>query len=661
MVRPPRQAYGFNSGGLVLRKKFLKINIDQRGGNGLFPESMDYPSLPSWPLALIITAGGLSAAVAQATEADLPSAELDLPGLTVIEPTIGEPTPVTSFAMPVSLLRYEPRVDIQRRGAAETQSDVTVRGSTFEAIGFSVGAAPLFDPQTGHYFAEIPVSPQMLTGPHLYTGSANAWHGFNATTATIGYGWRPVEQRGRVEGLLGTNETYGGILYQGLVFPEESILAGWAIDGEIALIESDGARPRGDSSLERYTIRAQHRSALGQTDLFGGYQAKFFGWPNLYTPFSPRESENLQTTFVTLNHRLERDGDGFAEGALSFRRNKDEYQFNRDNPTNLFQHETRFASVSVIGREETDRYFVNYRALGAYDEITSNSLRFGRFNSRTYGKIGAVPGIIREAGDADRWFFGAGGFFEGSDRDGGRFSPQTRLAYEQNLPERRYTYYTEYSEASRFPAYTTLNSARAGLFGGNPDLGRELARQVEVGLTAESPRVAWQTALFYREDRDLADWVFSPGALNARRAVPVAIDTIGWETFLTLPFEGGRLTVGYTFLSKDESYGEENVLGSFYALNYPEHRATVGGDWRPFGGLLLRGDLEYRRQQENALRNDGGRDAFLAVLGANASVPHIDGLEVAITVENVFNTHFQEVPGTPGIPRQVLLSVAYHW
>lgn len=604
-----------------------------------------------------------SASLGAAGDTATPEAgvEIDLPGLQVVEHAIGEPNPVSTFAMPVSLLRYEPRVDLQRRGSAEKQADVSVRGSTFEAVGFMVGAAPLFDPQTGHYFAEIPVSPQMLNGPWLATGAENAWRGFNSTTATVYYGWRPIEQRGRAEAFAGTNQTWGGHLYQGIVLPEEGWTRGWALDGEIAYSETDGARPRGDASMERYTIRAQHRGGVGQTDLFAGYQAKFFGWPNLYTPFSPAESENLQTTFLTANHRIEREGDGFLEGAASFRRNKDEYQFNRDNPTNLFQHETRFSSVSLLGREEGDRLFLNYRAFAGHDEISSNSLRFGDFNSRTYGQLGLIPGVQGEFSEQATWSLAAGGVLSGSDRDGGRFSPQARAEYTQHLEERRYLWYLEYAEAARFPAYTTLNSSPTGLFGGNASLGRELARQYEVGLQAESTRLAWQTAVFYREDRDLADWVFRPGALNARRAVAVDVDTLGWETFVTIPLPDGRLTAGYTFLGKDENYREEGILGSFYALNYPEHRATLGGDWRLIPSLTFRGDLEYRRQKENPLRTGGGRDAFLAVVGLTYAVPQVSGLELGVTVDNVFNSSFQEVPGTPGIPRQALVSAVYQW
>src|SRR5215210_6819489 len=78
---------------------------------------------------------------------------LSMPGVTVYSPRIANQSPAGTFAMPVSALRYEPRVDIQARNLAEGQADVTIRGGIFENTGFQVGSATLVDPQTGHYFA----------------------------------------------------------------------------------------------------------------------------------------------------------------------------------------------------------------------------------------------------------------------------------------------------------------------------------------------------------------------------------------------------------------------------------------------------------------------------------------------------------------------------
>ena len=124
-----------------------------------------------------ITAFAVTAAHAQ-------SADRVLPELTVYSPRVANQSPVATFAMPVSALRFEPRVDLQTRNFAEGQADVTIRGGIFENTGFSVGAVSLFDPQTGHYFAEVPISPAMLRAPEIITGADLSLRSTNATSAS---------------------------------------------------------------------------------------------------------------------------------------------------------------------------------------------------------------------------------------------------------------------------------------------------------------------------------------------------------------------------------------------------------------------------------------------------------------------------------------------
>jgi vitamin B12 transporter len=74
----------------------------------------------------------------------------ELPDYATYSEQVANQTPVASFAMPVSGLRFEPRVDVQSRNLAEAQADITIRGGIFENTGFKVGAVSLYDPQTGH-------------------------------------------------------------------------------------------------------------------------------------------------------------------------------------------------------------------------------------------------------------------------------------------------------------------------------------------------------------------------------------------------------------------------------------------------------------------------------------------------------------------------------
>ena len=94
-----------------------------------------------------------------------------LPTLTVQGQETANVRPVTTYESPISNLDFDPRVDMQSRNMAEAQGDVSIRGGTFENSGVQVGSATLLDPQTGHYATELPIAPEMLGEPRVYTGA----------------------------------------------------------------------------------------------------------------------------------------------------------------------------------------------------------------------------------------------------------------------------------------------------------------------------------------------------------------------------------------------------------------------------------------------------------------------------------------------------------
>ena len=125
----------------------------------------------------------MAAALAGAARAQDESATL--PPVVVYSPSVANQAPAAAFSMPVSVLRYEPLLDIEPRNMAEAQSDVTIRGDTFENTGLQLGALSIFDPQTGHYLTELPVAPAMLGAPGLLTGPDHAERTLDSTVGSV--------------------------------------------------------------------------------------------------------------------------------------------------------------------------------------------------------------------------------------------------------------------------------------------------------------------------------------------------------------------------------------------------------------------------------------------------------------------------------------------
>ncbi len=590
---------------------------------------------------------------------------VELPAYRVDSPRVALQEPATTFAMPVTALRYEPLADVEARNLAEAQADVTIRGGIFENTGFRIGGAALFDPQTGHYFAELPIPPAMLSAPRVLTGADNAVAGFNANVGTIAYDWQRLRPRGEVTVSAGEFASARGSLYVAGVAaaPVAGLIAG--ADAEFSRSVSDGSVPFGDHRFTRDAVRLQLAGPATQTDVFVGYQEKFFGWPNLYTPFNSDESENLKTVLVALNHRRVWGAGDWLEAAAFWRRNRDDYRFNRLAPVGPvlpFLHTTWTNGVALSGHDDLGAWAFGFDAEVLADDLQSTSLVYGRFHSRTYVKLGFTPEKTWGLGAGRQLTVRAGATFDDTNRDRAAWSPLAEIALAEARPaggRRRLT--VSYAQTSQVPTYTALNSSpTAGLFRGNPALGRSTSHDVEFG--GEAGRGGWQAraAVFYRRDDHLVDWTYRAG-VTARTANPVDLGTTGAEAVLRWSGPRFEFVLGYTILRKRADYGPAPVTASFYALNFPRQRLTAAVVARLGHGLELRMDNQARIQEPNTLRVIGGDRAVLSSLGLFYRPPRLAGLEFSLQVDNLWDSDFQQVPAVPAARRETSAGMAYRW
>ena len=586
-----------------------------------------------------------------------------LPAVTVYSPRVANQAPTATFAMPVSALRFEPRVDLQSRNFAENQSDVTIRGGIFENTGFKIGAVSLFDPQTGHYFAEIPVAPAMLGAPHILTGSDLAAGSMNATAGGVAYDWRPIQTMGTA--MVGGGE-FGLTMaefYQGYRFPHN--VAGGQVGADVAWAhsDSDGAILYGDHVLDRFNARIQFSTSASQTDFFAGYQEKFFGWPNLYTPFNSNESEDLATLLLAFNHRSDFGAGDFAEFGAYYRRNEDDYAFNRFapvGPVHPFQHTTWVKGAAATGRFTQDDLSLNYRAEWIADELESTSLTFGPYRTRKIMKLALVPERAWALQNGGSLRVKAGASYDDTNRDASAVSPIFEIAHEQSSDGAK-RLYASYAETTQVATYTALKSnPTAGLFRGNQNLGRERSRNAEIGWSGRWADWKGQVAAFHRRDTDLVDWTFVQGVV-ARTANPVDVTTTGIELVGQRSWKNCDVVIGYTWLTKDADYRGAPVDASFYAGNYARHRLTAAFVARLTGALELRVDNEVRFQASNLLRTTGGNDAVLTSVGFGFRPPACKRLLLTVQADNLWNSHYQQVPSVPAAPRQISGNVRYTW
>jgi hypothetical protein len=592
--------------------------------------------------------------------ADEQSNGQDITEITVSARRIANTQPAGTYAAPVTMLRFDPLTELQSRGMAEGQSDVTVRGGVFENTGFKLGAVTIMDPQTGHYVAELPVDPALLSMPDVVQGIDGAVEGFNSAVATVSYAIPTLGGRRSVRAGIGNDGLSHQAANLGHIFGN-----GLGIAFSAARSEGDGTRAFGDHEFSRYNLQLQLDDGATRSDLIISYQDKFFGWPGAYTGFaSLPETDDTQTSLILLNQRREHD-DGWFEYGGFFRQLRDDYDFDRatleSGIPGSFEHKTRVTAFGFQGRQRAGRVDWRYGGQLTRDELVrSTDLTNGSFTKRSYATLSVVPSlkIVLSGGDVLTWR--AGATVDYSNRDSDDLSPLLGVTLERPGTNGTTVWTLEFAKTTQLPGYTALKSNPAGLFGGNSSLGRETAKQLSASV--EHDRGDWQAraTLFHRRDDDLVDWTYTTGAPFARQANAVDIDVIGLETFITRRWIAFDLAAGFTVLDKDSDYGNAQVDASFYALNFARQRVTLAMQYRFAGQFELLVDTQYRRQEANPLRV-GDDSAFLASAALIWNGQVADGLTLSLVADNLTDSEFQTFPGTPAPGRQYSISVDYTW
>ena len=547
----------------------------------------------------------------------------------------------------------EARVDLQTRGGTRYQTDISIRGGIFEGTALMVGGMTLFDPQTGHYFSEIPLDPAFFGGAYLLTGVENGLRGFNSTAGAIDWQWGDLREGGTAYARAGTDALVGGgFLYTGS--------AGKALYTVSLMTEQgDGSIANGDFELTRLSARVETGLGKGRLRLFGGYLDKFYGWPGMYTGFALNETDEYAVSLLGWQWES-RGGSGSRHRIGGYWRElDDDYEFNRENPNTFFEHKTEVYSLQGDGMIALEGLDLLYNWAFVRDRILrSTSLVNGHFQDRDYGEAAFLlrRGIAMEG--ADLMIYG-GLALDTSNRDSTVVLPQAGISLSGIAESVSWKAYLEYSEASQVPGYTALNSAPTGLFGGNPDLGRETSDTVEGGLSFQTGSLSGRVVAFHRRDRDLVDWVYRAESVNARRAAPVDIDVTGLEGWIRWEGESTAVEAGYAWLDKDEAYQSSLVDASFYALNYARHRLLLTLEQALTRKLQLRIEGEYRRHPENPLRTSS--DEALRLHAELAWREFITGWTAVLRGENLTEEDFQSFPGSPGPGREITLTLGYSW
>lgn len=83
------------------------------------------------------------------------------------------------------LLRYLPGVEMQFRGPMGAQSDIVIRGGTFQQVLVIVDGLRLNDPNSGHFASYFPIAPAEIDRIEILKGASSAVYGSEAVGGVV--------------------------------------------------------------------------------------------------------------------------------------------------------------------------------------------------------------------------------------------------------------------------------------------------------------------------------------------------------------------------------------------------------------------------------------------------------------------------------------------
>ncbi len=83
------------------------------------------------------------------------------------------------------ILRYLPGLEMQARGPMGAQSDIVLRGGTFQQVLVVVDGLRINDPTTGHFSSYIPISPSEISRIEILKGASSSIYGSEAVGGVV--------------------------------------------------------------------------------------------------------------------------------------------------------------------------------------------------------------------------------------------------------------------------------------------------------------------------------------------------------------------------------------------------------------------------------------------------------------------------------------------
>jgi len=557
------------------------------------------------------------------------------------------------------LLRYLPGIEMQSRGPLGAQSDVVIRGGTFQQALVILDGVRLNDPNTGHFSAYIPIAPSEIERIEILKGASSAIYGSEAVGGVIhiitkSYAAKKGTAASQIQGQIAGGQYDLLSVSAGAFYTDGRTSVG----GGILSNNTSGQQQRGTRGsvyANTASLSMGHKfNDQWQFNMRYAYDKRNFSAQNFYTNFVSDTAQEKVTTF-------------WSQYALSYTRNRhrlnlsigykdleDEYQFNsvgipnmsRSNLTQvLLTDDWKLSDRSVLvsgGQFIRKKIRSNDRGRHTVDAAAG----FMMLNQR-FGNHFAVSPAMR---------------LEWNENAGWEWVPQLNLSYQKSKYQLRASAGKTIRDADFTERFNNYNKAfvASGRIG-NPDLEAETSISYEAGADFFAGKnLRFSGTFFQRFHRKLIDYVptdyddmprkdnLTPGGSYALAKNVSKVTTSGAEADIQYAKDlpgGQRLwfNLGFIWLESNSS----DSVPSFYISSHAQvfTNFNVIYTYKRFS-LSANGIYKHRQAQTATVPiAKVSPDYFVLNLKAEAMIAK-NMLSVFVEGDNIFDTDYADLLGS---------------
>lgn len=527
------------------------------------------------------------------------------------------------------LLEYAVGVDVRQRGEMGVQTDISVRGGTFDQITLLLNGINISSPHTGHLSADFPVSMDDIERIEVVEGPAARVFGTSAFTGVVNI----VTKSAQAAGIGGTLHLHGGDF--GYAGGDLRLSAshkagskgtmGHSLSGGYS--RSDGATDNSDYSNTHIFYQGQYTGNDIRVDAQLGYSYKPYGANTFYGASSTDQWESNERFLAAVKAEAVA-GKVHILPQVYWNRWNDHYQWHR----NVSPGGENFHQVDVYGMAVNSWFQSSWGKTSFGAELRSdaiwstnlgeslaedayrNTAGYDGTDERQYTKYAQrtnISAFVEHDILLRDWTVSLGLLANNNTglNEKWRFYPGIDVSWR---PSSVVKLFTSWNIALRMPTYTDLYYSGKNIEG-TKNLKPEKTNDISLGMKYRPEGFDIQAQAFYSHKTDMIDWVvYTDETVDAQgkptdsatwiyRSGNFTLNNVGIELQASwLPRETlgencplRRLSANYAYISEDISY-ERDIRLSKYAQEYLRHKVVLQADGRLWRNLTL--SLSWRWQ-----------------------------------------------------------------